>query len=253
MRAIWQSGPTCPSTSPGSGPRTPRSPRVRPLDGAAGTLVAAPVADAVAEVMRVRRRQPGHGVRAGPPLGEIVDAARAAVADLRRRRPDGVVFGPSATALTYTVARALARDLAPGRRGGGVPARPRRQRAAVGAGGRARPGRRCGGRSSTRRPARCRPTSTRELVGPRTRLVAVTAGSNAIGTIPDVAAIAALAHAAGALVYVDGVHATAAPAGRRGRAGRRLLRHQRVQVVRARTSRRASPARRCGRRCGRTS
>jgi selenocysteine lyase/cysteine desulfurase len=47
-----------------------------------------------------------------------------------------------------------------------------------------------------------------DLIGPRTRLVAVTAASNAIGTIPDVPAIAGLAHAAGALCYVDGVHAT---------------------------------------------
>ena len=47
-----------------------------------------------------------------------------------------------------------------------------------------------------------------ELVGPRTRLVAVTAASNAIGTRPDVASIAGYAHAVGALCYVDGVHAT---------------------------------------------
>jgi cysteine desulfurase family protein (TIGR01976 family) len=46
------------------------------------------------------------------------------------------------------------------------------------------------------------------LVGERTRLVAVTAASNVIGTRPDVAAIAARAHEVGALVYVDGVHAT---------------------------------------------
>jgi selenocysteine lyase/cysteine desulfurase len=39
-------------------------------------------------------------------------------------------------------------------------------------------------------------------------VVAVTGASNAIGTIPDVAAIAAIAHAARALVYVDGVHRT---------------------------------------------
>jgi selenocysteine lyase/cysteine desulfurase len=48
-----------------------------------------------------------------------------------------------------------------------------------------------------------------DLVGPRTRLVAVTAASNAIGTVPAVREIADLAHAAGAQVYVDGVHATA--------------------------------------------
>jgi cysteine desulfurase family protein (TIGR01976 family) len=47
------------------------------------------------------------------------------------------------------------------------------------------------------------------LLSPRTRLVAVTAASNVLGTRPEVAAIAAMAHAAGALTYVDGVHAAA--------------------------------------------
>ena len=48
----------------------------------------------------------------------------------------------------------------------------------------------------------------RTLLSERTRLVAVTAASNILGTRPDVAAIAASAHEAGALTYVDGVHAT---------------------------------------------
>jgi len=48
-----------------------------------------------------------------------------------------------------------------------------------------------------------------DLIGDRTRLVAVTAASNAIGTVPAVRAIADIAHASGALTYVDGVHATA--------------------------------------------
>ena len=47
------------------------------------------------------------------------------------------------------------------------------------------------------------------LLSDRTRLVAVTAASNVLGTRPDVAAITAKAHAAGALTYVDGVHASA--------------------------------------------
>jgi cysteine desulfurase family protein (TIGR01976 family) len=46
------------------------------------------------------------------------------------------------------------------------------------------------------------------LVNERTRLVAVTAASNILGTRPDVPAITATAHQAGALTYVDGVHAT---------------------------------------------
>jgi cysteine desulfurase family protein (TIGR01976 family) len=47
-----------------------------------------------------------------------------------------------------------------------------------------------------------------ELVTERTRLVALTAASNATGTRPDVRAIADRAHAVGAVVHVDGVHAT---------------------------------------------
>ena len=86
----------------------------------------------------------------------------------------------------------------------------------------------------------------------RTRLVAVTAASNLLGTRPDVRAIAAAAHAVGALVYVDGVHLHRPRPRRRGRARRRLLRLLALQVLR--------PApRRAGRRprlldgCGRTS
>jgi len=47
-----------------------------------------------------------------------------------------------------------------------------------------------------------------DLVGPDTQWVAVTGSSNAVGTIPDVAAIVAGAHATGARVVVDGVHLT---------------------------------------------
>ena len=45
-----------------------------------------------------------------------------------------------------------------------------------------------------------------ELLTSRTRLLAIGAASNALGTISDVAAAARLAKNAGALVYVDGVH-----------------------------------------------
>ena len=45
------------------------------------------------------------------------------------------------------------------------------------------------------------------LIGPRTRLVAVTHLSNVLGGVTDVAAIATAAHAAGALLLVDGCQA----------------------------------------------
>src|SRR6185295_3195485 len=43
-------------------------------------------------------------------------------------------------------------------------------------------------------------------IGPRTRLVAIGAASNLLGTINDVPRIAGLARAAGARVFVDAVH-----------------------------------------------
>ncbi|HEX7744374.1 MAG TPA: cysteine desulfurase-like protein [Micromonosporaceae bacterium] len=177
------------------------------FDGAAGTQVAEPVTRAVAATMRsaVANRYP-----AFPPgrrSGEIVSAARAAVADLVGAAPEGVVFGPSATALTYGVARTLASTWRPGdevvvsRLDHDANVRPWVQAAAdAGAVVRWAEFDRATGDLPTGQYA--------DLVGPRTRLVAVTAGSNAIGTVPDVPAISAHARAAGALLYVDGVHAT---------------------------------------------
>jgi cysteine desulfurase/selenocysteine lyase len=46
-----------------------------------------------------------------------------------------------------------------------------------------------------------------DLLGPRTRMVAVSHMSNVLGTVNPVAEIAALAHAAGALILVDGCQA----------------------------------------------
>lgn len=46
----------------------------------------------------------------------------------------------------------------------------------------------------------------RKLLGPRTRLVACTLASNALGSLVDVRAAADLAHAAGAEIFLDAVH-----------------------------------------------
>lgn len=50
------------------------------------------------------------------------------------------------------------------------------------------------------------PDDFARLIGPRTRLVAVGAASNALGTVTDVAPVCAMARAAGALSFVDAVH-----------------------------------------------
>jgi cysteine desulfurase family protein (TIGR01976 family) len=177
------------------------------FDGAAGTLVAARSSDAIAEVTRSAVSNKSPAFAAARRSLEIVSQARQAVADLVGGDPQGVVFGQSATALTYLVARTLADgwgkddEIVLSRLDHDANVRPWVQVAA-----------RAG---VTVRWAEFDPLTGmlpaeeyEELVNGRTRLVAVTAASNAIGTCPDVAAIARVAHEAGALVYVDGVHAT---------------------------------------------
>ncbi|MGN6597977.1 MAG: aminotransferase class V-fold PLP-dependent enzyme, partial [Actinomycetes bacterium] len=84
------------------------------LDGAAGTQLPTSVIEAIADVYRR-----GVGNVHGPfPASETADGivaeARAAVADLVGGVHQGVMFGPSMTAMTYRVARARADTWQPG-------------------------------------------------------------------------------------------------------------------------------------------
>jgi cysteine desulfurase family protein (TIGR01976 family) len=177
------------------------------LDGAAGTQVPRSVIEAIAAAYAGGIGNLGGAFAASARSDAIVAGARAAVADLVGGTPAGVVFGPSATALAYRIANALSRawtagdEIVVSRLDHDSNVRPWIQAA---------------GRAGVtvkwaevdlvtgELPA----AQFADLIGPRTRVVAVTAASNAIGTRPDVAAIAELAHAAGTLCYVDGVHAT---------------------------------------------
>jgi cysteine desulfurase family protein (TIGR01976 family) len=177
------------------------------LDGAAGTQVPVSVIDAIASAYRAGIGNLGGAFAASRRAVEIVAEARAAVADLTGGTAEGVVFGPSATALAYRISDALSRawtagdDIVVSRLDHDSNVRPWIQAA-----GRAGVDVKWAevdlvtGELPTAQYA--------DLIGPRTRLVAVTAASNAIGTRPDVAAISELARPMGALCYVDGVHAT---------------------------------------------
>ena len=177
------------------------------LDGAAGTQVPETVIGAIADAYRGGIGNVGGAFPASSRSAAIVAEARQAVADLTGGVADGVVFGPSATALTYRIATALSKSWGPGdevvvsRLDHDSNIRPWAQ-AAERAG-------------ATLRWAEVDPVSGAlpaaqyaGLISERTRVVAVTAASNVLGIRPDVPAISALAHAAGALCYVDGVHAT---------------------------------------------
>ena len=177
------------------------------FDGPGGTQVPRAVAEAVAETMcsAVSNR---HGPFASSRRADaIVDAAREAVADLVGGDPAGVVFGQSMTHNTYVLAGALAKTWRPGdeivvsRLDHDADVRPWVQ-AATRAGATVR------WAEVDLRTAELPAEQYDDLLNDRTRLVALTAASNATGTRPDVRAIADRAHAYGALVHVDGVHAT---------------------------------------------
>ena len=177
------------------------------LDGAAGTQVPSAVIEAISDAYRSGIGNAGGLFPASIRSATLTAECRAAVADLTGGVADGVILGPNMTTLTYRLASALARSWDPGdevivsRLDHDANVRPWVQAA-----------RRAGAMvrwadvdiSTGELPA----GQYRELLSDRTRLVAVTAASNVLGTRPDVAAITAQAHDAGAISYVDGVHAT---------------------------------------------
>jgi cysteine desulfurase family protein (TIGR01976 family) len=177
------------------------------LDGAAGTQTPASVIDAIASAYRTGIGNVGGAFPASKRSDGIVAEARRAVADLVGGDADGVILGPNMTTLTYRLAYALAKGWAPGdevvvsRLDHDANVRPWVQVAE-------RAGATVRWADVDVATGELPTEQYGALVGERTKLVAVTAASNALGTRPDVAGITARAHAVGALTYVDGVHAT---------------------------------------------
>src|SRR6478736_2094835 len=178
------------------------------FDGPGGSQVPDTVATAVVETLTSAISNRGTVTAAERRADRVVVEARAAMGDLLAVDPGGVVFGRSATELTFQLARTLSSDWGPGdevvvsRLDHDANIRPW-VLAAEARGASVRwaefdPG-----------TGELSPDAVGAVVGERTRLVAVTAASNLIGTRPDLPAIAEIAHAAGALLWVDGVHATA--------------------------------------------
>ncbi|WP_445280292.1 cysteine desulfurase-like protein [Streptomyces sp. DSM 118148] len=175
------------------------------FDGPGGTQTPRPVADAIAATLLGPLSNRGTGSPSELNAERAVTDFRAAYADLLNVPASGIVHGRSATQLTYDFSRHLARTWSAGdeivlsRLDHDANVRPwvqAAERAGV-----------------TVRWIEIVP-ETMELdldsyeraLTSRTRLVAVTAASNVLGTKPPVRRIADRAHEVGALVYVDGVH-----------------------------------------------
>ncbi|MFG2347807.1 cysteine desulfurase-like protein [Streptomyces phaeochromogenes] len=178
------------------------------FDGPGGTQTPQPVIRAIADALAQPLSNRGQGTLGERNAESIVTKARQALADLLGAHSTGIVFGRSATQLTYDFSRALAKTWSPGdevvvtRLDHDANIRPWVQAAAQA--------------GATVRWADFDPATgeltaadVRAVLSPRTRLVAVTAASNLIGTRPPIAEISGLVRDAGALTYVDGVHYTA--------------------------------------------
>jgi cysteine desulfurase family protein (TIGR01976 family) len=177
------------------------------FDGPGGSQVPDVVGEAVGRTLTSAISNRGTLTPSERRADAVVTECRAAIADLLAADPGGVVFGRSATALTYEVGRALAKRWGPGdevvvtRLDHDSNIRPWMQAAQS--------------TGATVRWVDFDPATgelhvdaVRAAVSERTRLVATTAASNLIGTRPDTAALSAVAHDVGALHWVDGVHAT---------------------------------------------
>jgi cysteine desulfurase family protein (TIGR01976 family) len=177
------------------------------LDGAAGTQMPSGVVEAISGAYLAGLGNLGGAFPASHRSGEIVRACRQAVADLVGGEPLGVILGPNMTTLTYRLAETLSRCWAHGdevvvsQLDHDANVRPWVQAAA-------RAGAIVRWAEVDAGSGELATGQYDELLSERTKLVAVTAASNLIGTRPDVAAIARKAHDAGALTYIDGVHTT---------------------------------------------
>lgn len=176
------------------------------FDGPAGTQVADSVVEAIREHLESGESANVHGAfAASAATGTLMTSARSTVGRLLGADAAGIVFGPNMTTLTFAFTRAVARTLGPGDE---VVGTRLDHDANVTPWALA-----CADRGATMHLADVDPATGRldmahltSLVGERTRWIAVTGASNAVGTMPDLVAIVDLARSVGARVYVDAVH-----------------------------------------------
>jgi cysteine desulfurase family protein (TIGR01976 family) len=175
------------------------------FDGPGGTQVPTAVVEAMNEYLFHHNANTHWQYPTSIETDRIIDTARATTADFLNAAPNEIVFGANMTTLTFHLARALGRSWQAGdeivvteldHHANVAPWRALEQE-----------------RGLTIRLARMEPETGRvdwehfsEQLSARTKLVAIGAASNALGTITDVAAAARLANALGARIFVDAVH-----------------------------------------------
>jgi cysteine desulfurase family protein (TIGR01976 family) len=175
------------------------------LDGPGGSQCPREVLDAVVAYMERSNANLGGAFPTSAESVEVMATGRQAAADFTGAEPEGIAFGANMTTLNFLLAHAVARTLRPGDE---IVVTQLDHDANI---------------SPWMLVAedhdlvvRHAPIRTEDvtldhdaleaMIGERTRVVAFTLASNAVGSITDAARVAAAAHAAGALAWADGVH-----------------------------------------------
>ncbi|MDQ3707373.1 MAG: cysteine desulfurase-like protein [Chloroflexota bacterium] len=175
------------------------------LDNPAGTQVPARTMEAItAYLSSANSNVHGTFLTSQRTDAMIAEARQGMAAFLGAASPRQIAFGPNMTTLTFAISRAIGRDLNPGDEiviteldhdSNVSPWRDLAERGVI-------------VKRVPVHPDDCTldMEALGELLSPRTRLVAVTYASNAVGTVPDLPRIVEMAHSVGALVWVDAVH-----------------------------------------------
>jgi len=175
------------------------------FDGPGGSQVPQSVIDAIAGCLRDANANLGGAFATSRAADELMERARLAAADFTGGAPEGIAFGANMTTLNFQLAHAVARTMSPGDE---IVVTALDHDANVSPWLVV-----AGDHDLVVRTAPLRVEdmtldidALEELIGERTRVVAFTLASNAVGSIPDAGRIAAAAHAVGALAWADAVH-----------------------------------------------
>jgi cysteine desulfurase family protein (TIGR01976 family) len=175
------------------------------LDGPGGSQVPREVLDAIDACLRESNANLGGGFATSAAADDVMERGRVAAADFTGGEPEGIAFGANMTTLNFLLAHAVARTLQPGDE---IVVTQLDHDANVSPWLLV-----AGDHDLVVRHAPIRPEDAtldhdalEDMIGERTRVVAFTLASNAVGSITDPARIAAAAHRAGALAWADAVH-----------------------------------------------
>ena len=175
------------------------------FDGPGGTQVPRYVVEKMTDYLYHHNANTHWAYPTSAETDAAIEHAREVCADFLNASPAEIAFGANMTTLTYHLSRALGRRFSTGDE---IVVTEMDHHANVD------PWRRLAvERGVTVRTVRM-DTATGTLVqddlerfiGPKTRVVAIGAASNALGTINDLPTVIAMARAVGALVFVDAVH-----------------------------------------------